>query len=1522
MSAYVTVSPFVPIEGPDGRPMSNESWNGLLPVFRALLYLIVRKGHAMSNIRQISLIFLCVVTAFYFSFSNVDIARAQDKALEPVTIQLRWFHQFQFAGYYAAIEKGFYAAEGLQVSLRPFQPGQDRIAPVLKGNAQYGVGDPGLLALRNQGKPVVVLAQVFQHSPNVLMTRRGSGIFSADELAGKRVMMSVDESGSASIQAMILDAIGDLNRVTFIPHTYNDEKLINGDVDAMSGYLSNEPYRLKTKGLAINIIDLRSYGIDFYGDNLFTKEKEVNEHPERVDKMIRATIKGWVYALEHKDDIIDLILTKYNQDLNREQLRYEAKVIDQMIVPDLAPIGDINPRRYDRIAKTFHQLGMTTASSVPDGFIYATRPKPTVSLTTQERAWLAEHPKVRVALFDLPPAQFKKEGTFTGYQVEMLEAILQKVGLEPIYSFSSLAEVLKSLRDRNADIALDFIQTPERGQMVFFSEKTYNISMAIFGRENRTDLDSIDALKNKVIASYIGYGFEPTLKRHLPEARIVRADTPLGMLRLVASGKADAAVHEIASGEQMLQKNLIINVVNHGEFIAKSESRPKVSEYVVRKDLPHLMSILDKAYAALDDSEKQAIWNKWFAGKTPPKTDRSIVALTPEERQWLDAHPDIQLGYTATFEPEVIENPGGMYRGILVDILEELNRRLGTRIRLRVAPIPVLLKKAQKKETDGILNLLPGYADELGLLKTRGYMTGYAAVFGRRGAVFDSPTDLIGKRVAIIDGVKFTQLIVEQYGDGATILNVEDALEGLQLVDKGIADFFLGGSTNAWFLTKYQLFGLRLQYVFYDNPYRGGMAIRSDWPELVAILNKGLSSFSEEEIEAIVAKWIQLPVKAPVVTLTPEEKTWLEQNQTVRVRTADWPPYLIVKDNQPPQGIAIEYLKLIAERTGIRFDYDVTDRPFAEFLKDMKRRKGPDMSALIVPTLEREAFLSFSQTYIASPYIIFTREQDELLLDISGLSGKTLAIMRGSTVQDQLTRDFPEIRQLLFDSDEQALQALATGQAGAYIGNLTVASHIIQRRGFSGVRIAAPSPFGDQSLSMGNRNDWPELTSIIDKALASISEAEKTAIRKKYVALRYEQGINRAAALRWILIVVGGAFGIIAFVIFWNRSLASQVRNRTAELDRINQSLSVEVAERERAEKVVRASRDYLKNLTDSMPDAVFSVSMPDRKIEWASDTFNVLGYSATECVGRTTEFLYPDRQEYLAFGEALTDAIAEGKEVLHIDRTLRKKNGDIFPASVTMSVFRMDGQVSSITAIVRDITEQKEAEQEIQLYQKRLKALASQLTVAEERERRRIAADLHDQIGQTLALARLQLAQVRKSVPIDGLTAQIDELSDSMHQAAKDTQQLVFDLSSPLMNELGLAEAISEWLEEKIGKRYALKTKFSQTGGQIPLSDDERAILFRNVRELLTNVVKHARANLVQVSMEYTDVSLSIIIRDDGIGFDDRSLSPQGGIDGGFGLFSVRERMTDFGGTLEIASEPGKGCKATLTVPLRNDLG
>jgi signal transduction histidine kinase len=234
------------------------------------------------------------------------------------------------------------------------------------------------------------------------------------------------------------------------------------------------------------------------------------------------------------------------------------------------------------------------------------------------------------------------------------------------------------------------------------------------------------------------------------------------------------------------------------------------------------------------------------------------------------------------------------------------------------------------------------------------------------------------------------------------------------------------------------------------------------------------------------------------------------------------------------------------------------------------------------------------------------------------------------------------------------------------------------------------------------------------------------------------------------------------------------------------------------------------------------------------------------------------------------------------------------------------------------DITARKLAEGQVIAYQERLRALAAELTLAEERERRRIAAELHDRVGQTLALVRIQLAAASRASSDARLVARLGEASESIRTAIQDTRELVFDLSSPLLNEIGLGAAVSEWLEAEIGAKHDLRTEFVDDGRDKPLDEDVRAILYRNVRELLTNVVRHAHASRVSVRLERAGTQVVVVVRDDGVGCDPNAVSGTTQRGGGFGLFSIQERMADLGGSLEIVSAPGQGCTATLTAPLK----
>lgn len=200
--------------------------------------------------------------------------------LEKVALQLKWLHAFQFAGYYAAAEKGFYAEEGLQVEIRPRIPSVNNIEQVLRGEAQYGVADTALLLERLHGQPVVLLASIFQHNPLVYLTLKSSGIVSPYELAGKRIMS--DPIDDAPLVAMLYETGITPNRYTRLDNSFNLDDLIQGKTDATAAYLTDQVDTLKRRGVEFNIIDPRNYGVDFLGDNLFTTERELRQHPERA----------------------------------------------------------------------------------------------------------------------------------------------------------------------------------------------------------------------------------------------------------------------------------------------------------------------------------------------------------------------------------------------------------------------------------------------------------------------------------------------------------------------------------------------------------------------------------------------------------------------------------------------------------------------------------------------------------------------------------------------------------------------------------------------------------------------------------------------------------------------------------------------------------------------------------------------------------------------------------------------------------------------------------------------------------------------------------------------------------------------------------------------------------------------------------------------------------------------------------------------------------------------------------------
>lgn len=287
--------------------------------------------------------------------------------LEPVTLQLKWKHAFQFAGYYAAHEQGYYREAGLDVRFLEAKPGMDPVQVVLAGGAQFGVGTSSLLRNRAAGAPVVALAVLFQHSPYIFLVRADSGIQHVRDLAERRVVL---EPQADELKAYMRREGLDPGRLKLLEHHQTVDHLISQTVDAMTAYTTDEPDLMEQRGIPYRAFSPRDAGIDFYGDNLFTTEHEVKRHPERTKAFREASLRGWSYALQHPEAMVELILAKYAPKGSREHLRFEAAQTLALIRPDLVDVGYMSGTRWRHIAEVYGELGMMPQGYSMEGFLY------------------------------------------------------------------------------------------------------------------------------------------------------------------------------------------------------------------------------------------------------------------------------------------------------------------------------------------------------------------------------------------------------------------------------------------------------------------------------------------------------------------------------------------------------------------------------------------------------------------------------------------------------------------------------------------------------------------------------------------------------------------------------------------------------------------------------------------------------------------------------------------------------------------------------------------------------------------------------------------------------------------------------------------------------------------------------------------------------------------------------------------------------------------------------------------------
>ncbi len=542
-----------------------------------------------------------------FSVSAIPIT----SQLEKITLQLKWLHSFQFAGYYAAKAKGFYAEENLDVELREHTIGVNTVRKVVSGECEYGVADTALLVNRLNGVPVVVLASIFQHNPLVYFTLKSSGIVSPYEMKGKRIMDDGDDN--SSLRTMLYEAGLTETDFTHLKNAGNIDNLIQGKTDVMSGYITDEIDFFTQRGIDINIINPRNYGVDFLGDNLFTTEQEITAHPERVKSFLRASLKGWNYAINHPDEIIELILTHYNtQQVTREHLQFEARETIKMIAPNGVSVGHAESKRFERTAATYQALGLVKSIDNLKGFIYGQQNTQLV-VTEAEMAWLKDHPVIRVGIDPhfAPYQWINEKNEYIGFSVDYLHLVEAQLGVKfEIVKTKSFAETLLMAEHGELDMMTDVDKTPNREQYLNFTEPYISNPIIIVDNGTNNFIGGLAQISGKRVAIEKSHFIGELMAHDYPEIEIIATENEQEALQLVSKGEVDAYVGDAASVNYEIRKSGMLNLRFAGETEYRNNHRMGAL-----KIHPELISLLEKSLKAIPETEQMQIQNRWLSLK-------------------------------------------------------------------------------------------------------------------------------------------------------------------------------------------------------------------------------------------------------------------------------------------------------------------------------------------------------------------------------------------------------------------------------------------------------------------------------------------------------------------------------------------------------------------------------------------------------------------------------------------------------------------------------------------------------------------------------------------------------------------------------------------------------------------------------------------------------------------------------------------------------------------------------------------
>jgi PAS domain S-box-containing protein len=801
-------------------------------------------------------------------------------------------------------------------------------------------------------------------------------------------------------------------------------------------------------------------------------------------------------------------------------------------------------------------------------------------ITVQERAeierrWIS--PRLKDVLIitcerNYPPfTQLGVNGKPSGLYIDLWRLWAEKTGNQVEFLLTDWPDTLKALQDGTADIHSGLFHTAERSLWIHFSKPLYEVESALFFvpefgevfSAEELDGQKVGALRDSFQAQYMGINY--------PEMELIEFDSYNALLEAADKGLIKAFMDEL-----LPMKDRMLHQYKRGHF--KMLEAPRFSKKIHAGALTsnaRLIASINAGLSLVSPQDWRALEERWimdpadryYAQKHKP------IDLSPKEIAWLAAHRDIRIGVDPDYAPYCFVNEKGEFSGVSADFARILSEILD----IEMVMVPGLdweeiVEGAQQGTVDVIATARKTDEREKFLNFSRTYIPTPLVIITRKDETgIQDRYDIEARKVALVKGYASHQKIVQEFPRIEKYW-YSKPLYALRSVSTGKADAYVGSQgTASYLMGKHSLANLKVAALFDDSLDGQRFAVRKDWPELAAILDKALETISESERLKILGKWIHtqpLQSKLKKLVLSETEKTWLAGHQDIRLGVDPaWPPFEFFDATKNYSGIASDYVRYLAKKL------DVTMTPVPDItwsqVMDKTRTGEIDIIPCVARTTEREKFLLFTKPYMSFPMVILTRDDAPFVSSTLDFEEGKVAVIKNYLSHELLTQSYPDREFFLANNIEQALKAVSKGKVEAFVGNLASITYATQKMGLTNLKVATTTPY-KYELAFAVRRDWPEMVHILNKSLQSISESEKTRMQNRWINVRFERQFDWMLVLKIVLPIILIGMIILATFIKWNRTL------------------SKEVTERKLVENALKESRASARGLLDATRESLF----------------------------------------------------------------------------------------------------------------------------------------------------------------------------------------------------------------------------------------------------------------------------------------------------------------------------------------------